>query len=104
MRKYKPSKIRTEKEKEIVSDIITELISIVQVLEMCPKSRKIEQKRWSEGCIYGMKYFIMRTAKMLNDPKKQKFYAELIKWKQEEEKLMKKLKHYTAIDKDFFIC
>ena len=90
MREDKPLKLKTKKEKETASNIIRKLIPLIQLFEMVSKSRGIDEKRWSEGFVFGMKYFIMRVAKMLDDPQKEKFYTELVKWKEEEEKLMKK--------------
>jgi hypothetical protein len=89
MREHKPLKLKTKREKETASNIIRELIPLIQLFEMVSKSRWIDERRWSEGYVFGMKYFIMRVAKMLDDPQKEKLYKELVKW-EEEKKPMKK--------------
>lgn len=75
-------------DKKTTIKIIREMIAQVKLFEKFPKPKRVEDKRWSEGVIFGMKYLIILVSKMLKDSGKEKIYKKLINWDKEEEKLM----------------
>jgi hypothetical protein len=83
-------KLKTKKEKEVASKVITELIVLVKVFDSFPKSQEIETKKWGEGVIWGMKYLIAKIAEYLNDPEQEKFFKKLIDWEKAEKEMLER--------------
>lgn len=69
------------KKKNTIRKIIREMAVQAELFEKLPRCRKKEDKMWNEGFIFGLKYSVINTARMLKDPKLEKLYQELIGWK-----------------------
>jgi len=47
-----------------------------------------EDKKWSEGCIYGMKYLVGSLICLLNNPKEQAIFEKMLGWEETVKKMM----------------
>lgn len=80
-------KLPTKKEKAIAVKLLDELVVLARFMDTAPKPRNKNDRRWSEGMVFGIKYAVKTISAMQGDPKIEELYEKRTEWEKEEKRL-----------------